>query len=647
MGTPPSSTRRLSVAVVDDHPAVRDAIAQAVAAQPDMDLAGVAGSAAEAFDLLRTADPDVAVVDISLGDAHGLDLVQNLRAQHPDLEVVVFSMYDEAVYAERALRAGARGYVRKSEPTTAVTEAIRAAAAGEIYLARRAASRILARVAFGAERGAPTKGEGGGRAGGPGAGPAERARGADRPGDGRVPAPGAGAAAGGDRRPAEPLAEDGRDVPAAGQGEARARLGHGAAPVRHPVDLRSGDRQLAGVPLIRPVRVVLALLLAAAAAGAQTTPAPSAPVRAEPLARALADEGFEAVGVRVAGDEVTVTYENRLLRYDVRAMERVARAATATLGDVGHLRLVPTRNGVPLVEVSMPGRREDGLDSATLSASLDVGSSPPPTTPSSRFRLDLVLHPVLGLGFGDFDDPVRLDLGVAPALDVHLWDGMSVTAQVVIPFVEETDALYSGVRPGIVAAHQELRLPLATFARVSAGLFTRQRYGLDVTTTTYVLDGRAALTLRAGQTGFAAVEGGTGRYSSPSTTTYSARLDGIVVPQYGLGAGVTVGRYLSEEPGVRADLYRSFGEATVGVFALTSEGNPNVGGQLILPLPVRRHARPGRVRVRLADSFGVEYRYRRVPGEAPDYDAAVYPWAPLGPLNPALLPYHVRRLRAP
>lgn len=153
MGTSHSGTRHLKVAVVDDHPAVRDAIAQAVTAQPDMDLVGVAGSAAEAFDLLRSGCPDVAVVDISLGDAHGLDLVQNLRAEHPDLEIVVFSMYDEAVYAERALRAGARGYVRKSEPTTAVTEAIRAAAAGEIYLARRAASRILSRVAFGAERG--------------------------------------------------------------------------------------------------------------------------------------------------------------------------------------------------------------------------------------------------------------------------------------------------------------------------------------------------------------------------------------------------------------------------------------------------------------------------------------------------------------
>ena len=163
--TPPRPTIR--VAVVDDHPAVRDAVARAVGVQPDMALAGVAGSAAEAFALVREADPDVAVVDISLGDAHGLDLVQNLRAERPDLAVVMFSMYDEAVYAERALRAGARGYVRKSEPTSAVTEAIRAAAAGEIYLARRAASRILARVAAGADHEpAGTGGGAGGRAGG-------------------------------------------------------------------------------------------------------------------------------------------------------------------------------------------------------------------------------------------------------------------------------------------------------------------------------------------------------------------------------------------------------------------------------------------------------------------------------------------------
>ncbi len=139
----------IRIVVVDDHPAIRDAIADTVADQVDMHLLGAAGTAEDAFDLVRRERPDIAVVDISLGDAHGLDLVQNLRAEHPGLQVVVFSMYDEAVYAERAIRAGARGYVMKSEPTQNVAEAIRAAASGEIYLNRAAASRILSKVAQG------------------------------------------------------------------------------------------------------------------------------------------------------------------------------------------------------------------------------------------------------------------------------------------------------------------------------------------------------------------------------------------------------------------------------------------------------------------------------------------------------------------
>jgi DNA-binding NarL/FixJ family response regulator len=143
------SNTKLRIVVVDDHPAIREAISDTIDGQPDMELCGSAGSANDAFELVRREQPDVAVIDISLGDAHGLDLVQNLRAQHPHLEVVVFSMYDEEVYAERAIRAGARGYVMKSESTQSVAEAIRAAAQGEIYLNRKAASRLLSRVAGG------------------------------------------------------------------------------------------------------------------------------------------------------------------------------------------------------------------------------------------------------------------------------------------------------------------------------------------------------------------------------------------------------------------------------------------------------------------------------------------------------------------
>jgi DNA-binding NarL/FixJ family response regulator len=135
--------------MVDDHPAIREAIRDTVEATIDMEICGESSSSDQAFRDIEDLKPDVAIVDISLNDAHGLDLVQNVRAQYPDVRIVVFSMYDENVYAERAIRAGASGYLMKSEPTKNIVEAIRSANDDEVYLSRKMSSRILNKVAMG------------------------------------------------------------------------------------------------------------------------------------------------------------------------------------------------------------------------------------------------------------------------------------------------------------------------------------------------------------------------------------------------------------------------------------------------------------------------------------------------------------------
>lgn len=143
------STDHIRVYLVDDHPAIREAIRDTIESTIDMEICGETSSADQAFHDIEEMTPDVAVVDISLNDAHGLDLVQNVRAQYPEVRMVVYSMYDENVYAERAIRAGASGYLMKSEPTKNIIEAVRSAHDGEVYLSRKMSSRILNKVAMG------------------------------------------------------------------------------------------------------------------------------------------------------------------------------------------------------------------------------------------------------------------------------------------------------------------------------------------------------------------------------------------------------------------------------------------------------------------------------------------------------------------
>jgi DNA-binding NarL/FixJ family response regulator len=141
--------------LVDDHPAVLEAIRQRVEDTLDIEVCGGAGSANEAFRQIEELSPDTAVIDISLEDAHGLDLVQNLQSQCPDVKSIVYSMYDEKIYAERAIKAGASGYLMKDKPPEELIEAIRVVTKGEVFLSRKMASSILNKVARG-ESAAPS-----------------------------------------------------------------------------------------------------------------------------------------------------------------------------------------------------------------------------------------------------------------------------------------------------------------------------------------------------------------------------------------------------------------------------------------------------------------------------------------------------------
>lgn len=131
--SPDADTRR-RIVLVDDHPITREGVRLLIDQQSDLVVCGEAEDAPAALQLIQRLEPDLAIVDITLAKQSGIELVKNLRAVCPELPILVFSMHDERLYAERALRAGAKGYVMKHEPSSELITAARKVLAGEIYL---------------------------------------------------------------------------------------------------------------------------------------------------------------------------------------------------------------------------------------------------------------------------------------------------------------------------------------------------------------------------------------------------------------------------------------------------------------------------------------------------------------------------------
>lgn len=145
-----SETReKIRILLVEDHPLLRERLTQLINSQPDMAVCGEADESRTAIALIHERSPDMALVDLSLRDSTGFELLDAIRKEALPVAVVVLSMHDEPVYAERALRAGAKGYVNKTESSAQVLHALRKVAGGEIHVNEHLASELLQRMAGG------------------------------------------------------------------------------------------------------------------------------------------------------------------------------------------------------------------------------------------------------------------------------------------------------------------------------------------------------------------------------------------------------------------------------------------------------------------------------------------------------------------
>lgn len=148
-------TRTTRILIVDDHPLMRKGLAQTIADEPGMEVCGEAADINEALRKIEVLKPDIAIVDLSLGDGgNGLELIKDVMAMHPSVKILVSSMHDELLFAERVLRAGARGYVQKDEDTSTLLQALRRVNDGGVFLARPMMDRILESMTTSGELGA-------------------------------------------------------------------------------------------------------------------------------------------------------------------------------------------------------------------------------------------------------------------------------------------------------------------------------------------------------------------------------------------------------------------------------------------------------------------------------------------------------------
>jgi DNA-binding NarL/FixJ family response regulator len=133
-------SKKIKILLVDDHPLVREGLVNLIGQQPDLEICGEAGGESQALELIGTVQPDVAIVDISLENGSGIELIKRVKTLHPAVTMLVLSMHDESLYAERALRAGARGYIMKREAARKIIEGIRRVRAGQLYVSEKIAA---------------------------------------------------------------------------------------------------------------------------------------------------------------------------------------------------------------------------------------------------------------------------------------------------------------------------------------------------------------------------------------------------------------------------------------------------------------------------------------------------------------------------
>jgi hypothetical protein len=339
----------------------------------------------------------------------------------------------------------------------------------------------------------------------------------------------------------------------------------------------------------------------------------------------LVEHGFENVAVTIKDRQVLVTYENRLYRHEVRAVKEILKIVVPLAQEISCMTLIPQYRKIPLMAITVSldphlalfnGQTAPPASFFSVETSLDVDGiwqeiESMPKLNSSSWKFDLVVHPQFNAQFGNFDDPVKSQINLAPELTASFWEGMLLSAQLIIPLQNDLGEEGDGWRPGLLTFNQVLRLPQNTFVAATLGYFTQQRYGTDLEVKKYFANGRISLGANVGCTGYAFYAKGAWKYSRFDCLTALFSADYRVAP-FDMTVRTMYGKFLYRDKGWRWDILRQFREVDIGFFGIRTPIGTNLGLNFSIPIFPPKHLPAGTLRLRTANYFSWEYRYRGI-----------------------------------
>jgi hypothetical protein len=346
------------------------------------------------------------------------------------------------------------------------------------------------------------------------------------------------------------------------------------------------------------------------------------------IAELVARAGYENVRVTRHGDTLFIGLENRVWRYEPRAAAEVLKLVMPGMPRGGVVALTLMRTGIPVTTLAVTRNSYDRLlagqitpevfsdSAAALLSNTGYRARLRGLAPANRsfFKFDLVVAPQLKLQFGNYVHPLEVQFNVVPGLQVALLPGMTFTGQVIFPVFNNLigDPEGYSVRPGLITLSQAFRLPYQLFATVTAGYFTRNRYGVNGEIRKFMFNGKLSAGATLGYTGQMKLEEGYFLYTPVNLFTWFADASWRFA-RYDLTLRAGYGGFIGGDKGWRADVTRQFGEVTVGFFAMETGGLVNGGFNFIIPLPPRKYGTRNHIRVRPASYVPWEYRAKGLP----------------------------------